>query len=79
MLANILERLENDEAAGFLSEMDLSKAARTIESMETDGDGDSFRAGPQEKKATFSNAWTRPPKGARPDANSLMTAKSAAR
>ena len=36
MLANILERLENDEAAGFLSEMDLSKAARTIESMETD-------------------------------------------
>lgn len=36
MLANILERLENDEAVGFLSEMDLSKAARTIESMETD-------------------------------------------
>ena len=51
MLANILERLENDEAVGFLSEMDLSKAARTIESMENRrGDGDSFRAGPQEKK-----------------------------
>ena len=50
MLANILERLESEEAAGFLSEMDLRKGARTIESMESDAaHGDSLRAGPQEK------------------------------
>lgn len=35
-LANVMERLESVDAAGYLSEMDLRKAAQTIDSMESD-------------------------------------------
>lgn len=49
-LANILERLENAEAAGFLSEMDLRKGARTIESMETDAATEILSALDRKKK-----------------------------
>ena len=51
MLANTLERLESEEAAGFLSEMDLRKGARTIESMESDAATEILSALDRKKKS----------------------------
>jgi magnesium transporter len=36
MLSNVLERAESEDAGGYLSEMDLGKAARVVEHMESD-------------------------------------------
>ncbi len=56
MLAEIFEHLEEDEAGGYLNEMDLRKAADVVSEMETDTAADILRAIEKEKRALIIDA-----------------------
>lgn len=58
MLAEAFEYLEEDEAGGYLNEMDLSKAAAVVSLLETDTAADVLREIEKEKRGLIIDALT---------------------